>query len=290
MPDRNAPCPCGSGKKYKKCHSLAPVQSRNTPPDKVEVNRAIAYRGMVGKRREAFCAAYADSKKTTLASMADNLRKEANASGKPISCSRGCSHCCKLFVVASLQECEVIVHHLYNNETALKLFLRNFTRWNERILRIESAFRRINTLHAKITAGEASEAEIKEFDAQCDTYAQQDIPCPFLADNACAIYEVRPYVCARIVAVTPSEWCRPGHPRQGEAMHLKAQMQFEKDQPYFVPPASDCVFSSMPFLVYRLLYEGYDALSTVPGLEKLKDTAYADPEVQAALRDAGGGR
>jgi Fe-S-cluster containining protein len=256
----------------------------------VEVNRTIAYRGAVGKRREAFCAAYAASKKTTLTNIADNLRKEADASGKTISCGRGCSHCCKLLVVASLQECEAIVHHLYNHEATLKLFLRNFARWNERILRIEGSFRRINTLHAKITAGEASEAEIKEFDAQCDTYALQDIPCPFLADNACAIYEVRPYVCARIVAVTPSEWCRAGHPRQTEAMHLKAQMQFEKDMPYFAPLAGDCVFSSMPFLVYRLLYEGYDALSTVPGLEKLKDEAYADPEVQAALRDAGARR
>ena len=72
-------------------------------------------------------------------------------------------------------------------------------------------------------------------------------------------------------------------------MHLKAQMQFENDMPYFTPPASDCVFSSMPFLVYRLLNEGYDALATVPGLEKIKDEAYADPEVKAALREIGAG-
>ncbi len=287
--DRNAPCPCGSGKKYKKCCGLASSQSVKTPPDKLEVNRAIAYRGAVGKRREAFCAAYADSKKTTLTSIAGSLRKEADACGKTISCSKGCSHCCKLFVVASLQECEAIVHHLYNNETTLRLFLRNFTRWNERILRIEGSFRQINALHARMTAGEASEAEINQFYAECDTYALQDIPCPFLVDNACTIYEVRPYVCARIVAVTPAEWCRAGHPRQTEAMHLKAQMQFEKDMPYFAPLASNCVFSSMPFLVYRLLNEGYNALSTVPSLEKLKDTAYADPEVQAALKDFGVG-
>jgi hypothetical protein len=138
-----------------------------------------------------------------------------------------------------------------------------------------------------MTAGEASEVEIKQFDAECDRYALQDIPCPFLLDNACSIYQVRPFVCARIVAVTPSEWCRAGHPRQGEAQHLKAQIEFEKDMPYFVPPANECVFSSMPFLVYRLLYEGYDALAAVPGLEKLKEQAYNDPEVQAALREAG---
>ena len=87
--------------------------------------------------------------------------------------------------------------------------------------------------------------------------------------------------------MTPCELCRAGHPRQTEAVHLKAQMQYEKDMPYFEPLASDCVFSSMPFLVYRLLREGYDALSSVPGLEKLKDEALADPEVQATLQDTG---
>jgi Fe-S-cluster containining protein len=192
-----------------------------------------------------------------------------------------------MFVVASLQECEAIAYYLYHHEAILQLFLGNFARWNNRILKIDGSFRNMNTLHARMTAGEASEAEIKQFDAECDRYALQDIPCPFLANNACSIYEIRPYVCARIVAVTPSEWCRAGHPRQSEALHLKAQVQFEKDMPYFEPPASDCIFSSMPFLVHRLLQEGYEALSSVPGLEKLKEEAYQDPDVQTTLRNLG---
>lgn len=28
---RNEPCPCGSGKKYKKCHGMAVINARNTP-------------------------------------------------------------------------------------------------------------------------------------------------------------------------------------------------------------------------------------------------------------------
>ena len=284
-PDRNAPCPCGSGKKYKKCHGLEPIVAAR--PDPLSVNRLVAYKGAVGRRRENFCAAYAAAKKATLKGIADRLVQEAAATEKTISCARGCSHCCKMFVVASLQECEAIVYHLYNNEAALRLFLRNFTRWNERVLKIEDSFRRMNELHARMTAGEATEEEKRQFDTECDTYALADIPCPFLLDNACSIYEVRPYVCARIVSITPADWCRAGHPRQREAVHLKAQMQFEKDTPYFEPVASDCVFSSMPFLVYSLLQEGYQALSAVPGLEKLKDEAEADPEVRAALRDAG---
>ena len=160
MTDRNAPCPCGSSKKYKKCCGTA-AESHKTPPDRLEVNRKVAYLGEIGRRREAFCEAYSSAKKITLAGIAGRLTSEAAATGKAISCGRGCSHCCKMFVVASLQECEAIVHHLYHHEPALRLFLRNFPRWNERILKIESAFRRVNALHARITAGEASASEEK---------------------------------------------------------------------------------------------------------------------------------
>jgi Fe-S-cluster containining protein len=284
-PDRNGPCPCGSGKKYKKCHGLETAASVKSDP--LAVNRIVAYKGAVGRRREIFCREYAAVKRTTLTAVADKLRQEAAATGKTISCGKGCSHCCKMFVVASLQECEAIVYHLYNNESSLKLFIRNFPRWNERVLRIDASFRRMNEFHARMTAGEATKEEIRQFDLECDTYAAADIPCPFLSDNACAIYDVRPYVCARIVAITPSDWCRAGHPRQREAIHLKAQMQFEKDMPYFEPLTSDCVFSSMPFLVYSLLQEGYTALLRVPGLEKLKEQADHDLEVQVALKQAG---
>ena len=287
-PDRNDPCPCGSGKKFKKCHGLEAMPAPK--PDPLALNRLIAYKGVIGRRREIFCREYSVVKKTTLDAVADRLRQEAAATGKTISCGKGCSHCCKMFVVASLQECEAIVYHLYNNEPAMKLFLKNFPRWNERILRIEGSFRRMNELHARISSGDATEEEAKQFDLECDAYATADIPCPFLLDNACSIYEVRPYVCARIVAITPADWCRAGNARQREAVHLKAQMQFEKDMPYFEKITSDCVFSSMPFLVYSLLQEGYLAMSRVPGLEKLKEAADKDPEVQAALRDAGPGR
>ncbi len=283
--DRNGPCPCGSGKKFKKCHGL--VTAIPAKPDPLAVNRLIAYTGVIGKRREIFCREYAVVKRTTLAGIAERLRQEAVTTNKTISCGRGCSHCCKMFVVASLQECEAIVYHLYQNEPSLRLFLKNFPRWNERILRIEGPFRRINELHALMTAGEATENEIQQFELECDAYAKADIPCPFLLDNACSIYELRPYVCARIVAITPADWCSAAHPRQYEAIHLKAQMQFEKDMPYFEKVTSDCIFSSMPFLVYSLLAEGYMALSRVPGLENLKETVDNDPEVQEALKGAG---
>ena len=60
-------------------------------------------------------------------------------------------------------------------------------------------------------------------------------------------------------------------------------MHLENDMPYFAQPESKCIVSSMPFLVHRILEEGYDALSSVPGLENLKKAAFNDPEVRSTL-------
>jgi len=59
------------------------------------------------------------------------------------------------------------------------------------------------------------------------------------------------------------------------------------DMPYFIQPKSKHTFSPLPLLVHRILEEGYGALSSVKGLENLRNEVLNDPEVLAALRDAG---
>ncbi|MCL2679176.1 MAG: YkgJ family cysteine cluster protein [Dehalococcoidia bacterium] len=254
-------------------------------PDSFEINRRIAYLGETGRRREEFCRKYIAMKETALPAMSEKLLEESEEAGKTISCGRGCGVCCCMFVVASLQECDAIVYHLYNHAAAMRVFQRNFARWNARILKIADTFRSVNDLHASITAGEASADEKSRFDAACGSYALAGNSCPFLEKDACSIYPVRPYVCASIVSLTPAEWCWVGHPRYAEVFLLKAQLNYDKDMPYFEKTSSVSIFSSMPFLVWRILNSGYDALSDVPGLGHLKSQAYAHPEVQAALRE-----
>jgi hypothetical protein len=41
----------------------------------------------------------------------------------------------------------------------------------------------------------------------------------------------------------------------------------------------------MPLLVHDLLEGGYNVLSSVPGLESLKETVFRDPEVLATLSE-----
>lgn len=283
-PERNAPCPCGSGKKYKKCCGTA---ADVTKPDNISLNRLIAYKGQVGRQREQFCLSYTAQKKAGIAAIEDRLRQNLADNNKTSSCTRGCNHCCRLFVTASLQECEVIVHYLYNHEDALTHFLRSFDTWKNRISRITRRFQAINDLHQKITAGQATAEDQQQFDKECGLYAQADIPCPFLKDNACSVYEVRPYTCASIISVSSAEWCSPDHPRHPEALYLKSSLQTDGRPPYLALPATCEILASMPSLIYDILHDGYALLDTIPGLEGIKSRVWADPEVQAILNNRG---
>ena len=279
---RNSPCPCGSGKKFKKCcgSSLAPAR-----PDVIAINKALAYRGAVGRRREAFCRDYIDLKRDKITEMGNKLRQELVPAGQVISCGKGCVHCCKFYVDASLQECEAIVYHLYQHDEALRHFLAAFDGWRDRIQRIERCFRKLNNLTERSAAGLATEEEKRIIYDELVNYSLADIPCPFLAEGACSIYEVRPYVCAGLVATTPQEWCNPAHPNSSQGASYKVSLKASTDMPYFAQAKSNVIFSSLPFLVHRILEEGYDALSAVPGLEGLKELAFRDPEVRVVLAD-----
>ncbi len=277
-PERNAPCPCGSGRKYKRCCGLSQTQVQ---PD-YALQRAIAYKGAIGRAREAFCREYRATKRAILTQLDENFRQDAAQLGQAITCGKGCSACCRLFIVASLQEAEAIVHYLYEHEETLARFLRAFDAWQTRLARAGRPFQLINTLSRKTILGQESAEERDTFNAASDELAARDIPCPFLVDDACSIYEVRPYVCAGVVSLSPPAWCQVGHPQHKEMVYLKSGFHYEKDLPYFVRPAGGLAFANMPTLVHEILTEGYGALASFPGLEGLAE-ALRDPEVVATL-------
>jgi hypothetical protein len=136
-------------------------------------------------------------------------------------------------------------------------------------------------------SGRATGEERQLFKQQSRTYAAEEIPCPFLAGGACCIYSVRPCVCAGYFSVSPQDWCQTSHPDNGRAMHIKITLQIGSDMPYFVKPKSSHIYSPLPLLVHQLLEGGYGALSQITGLDNLKAEALGDPEMRAALRDAG---
>jgi len=90
-------------------------------------------------------------------------------------------------------------------------------------------------------------------------YAKLKIACPFLKDEACMIYDIRPLVCSCQVAVTPPEYCDPDNPdsiKQELILMLPENFQFI---PFYHESFNDMNLSSMcmPYVVYNLLEGGY---------------------------------
>ncbi len=264
-PERNDPCPCGSGKKYKKCCGAPPVGT-----DAIALHRDAAYKGEIGRRRRQFCLDYTAYKKQVLAQGEKFLREKIEAAGQSISCKKGCGKCCILFIFSTLQEAECIVFYLYQNEAALRHFVTAYRDWQRGLGLFEHKLRRIDQMIARSLAGELSPEEQEQFTSDINSYTAREVNCPFLVDNACSIYEVRPYVCAGLVAVTPSEMCVWNAPGGSQAQYYKSGFKLEIEMPYFLPSRSRLLFGCLPELVQRILEAGYSFLSSIAGLERLR--------------------
>jgi hypothetical protein len=278
---RNDPCPCGSGKKYKKCcGALSALSGRSS----LVINKATAYKGGIGRLRERFCIHYVEHKKRAIELIEKSLREEAAANNESITCSKGCHECCFLYVIASLQECEAIVYWLYQRRDILLDFLRNYQLWGESVMKIEDVFNTIVELSDQVRQlPEGDEAQLR-FKSAIHQYRLQKIPCPFLAGDSCFIYEVRPWGCAGLISTSPREWCDPSHPNSAEVKCYKAENYYSAELPFYLSTKVDINLGCMPQMVCRILEGGYGGMSQIPGLENLQEVVSLDPEVQETLR------
>jgi Fe-S-cluster containining protein len=89
--------------------------------------------------------------------------------GNNIACEKGCTACCKLDVEVS--EPEIIYIYTYMSNILEKEQLDAF----------------FNQIEDTVSI-------IKDID-DIDEYAKLQIPCVFLHNGACSIYEVRPFIC-----------------------------------------------------------------------------------------------
>lgn len=233
-------------------------------------NRKAAFTDEFGRRREQFCREYTAYKKSTLAEGEKLLREGIAAHGESISCKKGCGTCCGLYVMASLQEADCIVYHMYRNEAALERFVAAYATWRQKLGSFVSKMPRLEQLIAGNLTGMLSQEEEKAFDFHVHEYAGRRNPCPFLIDESCSIYEVRPFACAALVAVTPPEKCLPDAKGINTAEYRKIEVKMDEEMPYFLK-THKILFGCLPELVNRLLVDGYSFLSTIEGLQEGKN-------------------
>lgn len=262
--------------------------------DFFRINRQIAYQGNIGQQRRDFCLSYTEKKKDTLKAIAGAQLREAAARGETITCTEGCAYCCLLHVEATIQECEAVVYYLYHHEAALNNFLRKYPAWRSAIRKNGDLFRRLGVLSREIFSfqfnrGNSSPDYIArrehEFTEEQQRYAQQNIACPFLDNQLCSIYEVRPYNCAGFSATSPAAWCNPLSPQAPRIHRSDLPAEVIVDLDFYYKPLKGPVFSFLPLAVYEILKEGYAYLATIPGFEDLELEAVRDPKVDKILKN-----
>jgi Fe-S-cluster containining protein len=293
---RNEPCPCGSGKKFKKCCG-APIQPSDQENEyasylnsNFELNKEIAYTGLIGQDRYRFCTDYIAYKPLIF----EEIRKEqidhVKARNETITCHKGCpSYCCSLHVEVTLPECEAIVFYLYQNQGVLNTFMRRYPEWwstkKEQILEIK------NITNAISGAVQLSMFQKVHKDAINDYYTNKPSPCPFLTNNLCLIYDVRPFLCAGMVVTHPIAQCHPSGNANSQRItsipdsSIRNRISFYRS--HIKNPYETRL--TMPNTVYEILDSGFYYLSSFSDSDRLKYEVVRQPEVQQILHKNFGG-
>jgi len=291
---RNDPCPCGSGKKYKYCHggissSVQPAIKQE--PNYFTMNKDIAYKGQIGRERRSFCLEYMAAKKAYLEHLQTSLKDKIEAEGKSITCKEGCSFCCSIYVEANLQECELIVYYLYQHDDILSAYLDRYPSWRNQMKQNGDLHKRCGNYWSKNLEGLGEEQvqTIRDgFNKENERYRSQNLPCPFLANSLCSIYQVRPYVCALYVSTSPPQWCDTASQKKPASRNVMSpEVMF--DRSFYYKRLETPTITCMPIAVYEILKTGPSHYSEagLPGFRNLDSEFYSDPEVAPIVRRYG---
>ncbi len=141
---------------------------------------------------------------------------KARQSGMTISCKKGCGACCqRIMVPVSPPEAFALVR-----------MLKNLPR--EQRERIEH---RLKDLRAKLQmAGllpwlqELAESSLQKSDVDIDpinrAYYALRLPCIFLENDACSIYDHRPAACREYLVTSPADLCEDIEKNKVKEMHI----------------------------------------------------------------------
>ena len=131
-----------------------------------------------------------------LVMLGEDVAKEA---GKPVSCRAGCGACCRQLVPVS--EPEAV--HIAELVRALP---------PDRASRVRERFRTaLESLDAGLVARLHDPDANRSLDQRREMgleYFRAGVPCPFLENESCSIYEQRPLSCREYLVSSPAENCK----------------------------------------------------------------------------------
>jgi len=228
------------------------------PYRQIEKIEAQEKGGPYGAWRRDFCGKYRELLVQARNHSYTALEKKLAATGGRITCRKGCTYCCFHYISVPLAHGIVIVDDLYGRKNLLRTFIRNYERWRHKGNAISK------TLDETRVRAFSSSMSIHEIIAVTRPlsmrYLESNIPCPFLEEEACLIYAVRPLPCSGQFSVSPPERCSPDAAEEAVIHQLVAD---DEDLLKFLELAGPRLMvyeMTLPTLIYRLLTEGASSM------------------------------
>jgi len=145
--------------------------------------------------------------------------------GRTISCRAGCAACCRQIVCISLVDAYALSELIAALPPKHQAIIRN--RFAQAIRQLEHAGlldpneARGNRRLVSLEDGSDPNHAIR---AVASRYFQLQIPCPFLDDEKCSIYDERPLVCREYHVTSPAENCAHLYEIGVEALEVPIRM------------------------------------------------------------------
>jgi Fe-S-cluster containining protein len=129
--------------------------------------------------------------------------QRAIEAGQTISCRMGCAACCRMLVPLSAPEAFALRAYVEQLPTDRRTHLLNRLSDRKASLKREGLWDQLNDV------AEANRlVPDEELDPINRSYYALRIPCPYLEDEMCSIYESRPAACRELLVTSPAELCQ----------------------------------------------------------------------------------
>jgi Fe-S-cluster containining protein len=125
------------------------------------------------------------------------------ARGEHISCRMGCAACCRMLVPVSAPEALALKDLIECLPAERRQAL------SQRIDHVQERLEEEGLLEElQVIAETDRQLSDEEMEPVNRAYYNLRIPCPFLENEVCSIYEYRPAACRELLVTTPAEFCQ----------------------------------------------------------------------------------
>jgi len=149
--------------------------------------------------------------------VADMASQEAKRLGFSISCAKGCGACCRQLVPLSPPEAGMMYEYVHSLPEPRRAQVE--ARFHKAVEQLDKdGF--LNTIR-DVTPAPGTEEEARTLARE---YFSRSIPCPFLEDEVCSIYELRPSMCREYLVTSPAGLCRTHSEQQVKRLPLSMRL------------------------------------------------------------------